>query len=60
MLVLIAESEQLARAIVYGSVLIDEIEVAAEEKGLRRWVLLANAKGRYSRGSSKTCLIKTS
>jgi hypothetical protein len=23
---------------------------AAEEKGLRRWVLLANAKGRYSRG----------
>lgn len=30
--------------------------VAAEEKGLRRWVLLANAKGRYSRGSSETLL----
>jgi hypothetical protein len=29
---------------------------AAEEKGLRRWVLLANAKGRYSRGSSETLL----
>jgi hypothetical protein len=29
---------------------------ASEEKGLRRWVLLANAKGRYSRGSSETLL----
>lgn len=29
---------------------------AAEERGLRRWVLLANAKGRYSRGSSETLL----
>lgn len=29
---------------------------AGEEKGLRRWVLLANAKGRYSRGSSETLL----
>ena len=29
---------------------------AAGEKGLRRWVLLANAKGRYSRGSSETLL----
>jgi hypothetical protein len=29
---------------------------AAEAKGLRRWVLLANAKGRYSRGSSETLL----
>ncbi|MBX3521203.1 MAG: DUF262 domain-containing protein [Xanthobacteraceae bacterium] len=27
-----------------------------EEKVLRRWVLLANAKGRYSRGSSETIL----
>jgi hypothetical protein len=29
---------------------------AAEAQGLRRWVLLANAKGRYSRGSSETLL----
>jgi hypothetical protein len=29
---------------------------AAEVRGLRRWVLLANAKGRYSRGSSETLL----
>lgn len=29
---------------------------ASEERGLRRWVLLANAKGRYSRGSSETLL----
>ena len=29
---------------------------AAEAEGLRRWVLLANAKGRYSRGSSETLL----
>ena len=29
---------------------------AVEERGLRRWVLLANAKGRYSRGSSETLL----
>ena len=29
---------------------------AAEERGLHRWVLLANAKGRYSRGSSETLL----
>ncbi len=29
---------------------------AAEAKGLRRWILLANAKGRYSRGSSETLL----
>jgi hypothetical protein len=36
--------------------LIDAIEVAAEEKVVRRWVLLANAKGRYSRGSSETLL----
>jgi hypothetical protein len=27
-----------------------------EAKGLRHWVLLANAKGRYSRGSSETLL----
>ncbi len=27
-----------------------------EERELRRWVLLANAKGRYSRGSSETIL----
>ncbi len=27
-----------------------------EAKGLRRWVLVANAKGRYSRGSSETLL----
>ena len=27
-----------------------------ESEGLRRWVLLANAKGRYSRGSSETIL----
>jgi hypothetical protein len=30
--------------------------VASEAQGLRRWVLLANAKGRYSRGSSETLL----
>ncbi|NQW40153.1 MAG: DUF262 domain-containing protein [Cyanobacteria bacterium] len=29
---------------------------ATEAQGLRRWVLLANAKGRYSRGSSETLL----
>ncbi|MGY8683340.1 DUF262 domain-containing protein [Bradyrhizobium sp. UFLA05-153] len=29
---------------------------SADEKELRRWVLLANAKGRYSRGSSETIL----
>ena len=29
---------------------------AAEAQGLRRWVLLTNAKGRYSRGSSETLL----
>ncbi|MCP9848967.1 DUF262 domain-containing protein [Cyanobium sp. Morenito 9A2] len=29
---------------------------ADEAQGLRRWVLLANAKGRYSRGSSETLL----
>lgn len=29
---------------------------AAEAQGLRLWVLLANAKGRYSRGSSETLL----
>jgi hypothetical protein len=29
---------------------------AAEAQGLRRWALLANAKGRYSRGSSETLL----
>lgn len=29
---------------------------ASEAQGLRRWVLLANAKGRYSRGSSETLL----
>jgi hypothetical protein len=29
---------------------------AAEAQGLCRWVLLANAKGRYSRGSSETLL----
>lgn len=29
---------------------------AAEERRLRHWVLLANAKGRYSRGSSETIL----
>jgi hypothetical protein len=29
---------------------------ASEAKGLCRWVLLANAKGRYSRGSSETLL----
>jgi hypothetical protein len=29
---------------------------APEAKGLRRWVLPANAKGRYSRGSSETLL----
>ena len=28
----------------------------AESEALRRWVLLANAKGRYSRGSSETLL----
>ena len=27
-----------------------------ESEQLRRWVLLANAKGRYSRGSSETIL----
>ncbi|MBY0438801.1 MAG: DUF262 domain-containing protein [Burkholderiales bacterium] len=32
-------------------------QITAEEaKGLRHWVLLANAKGRYSRGSSETLL----
>lgn len=29
---------------------------AGESENLRRWVLLANAKGRYSRGSSETIL----
>lgn len=29
---------------------------ADEEQGLRHWVLVANAKGRYSRGSSETLL----
>lgn len=29
---------------------------ADEEKGLRHWALVANAKGRYSRGSSETLL----
>lgn len=29
---------------------------AAEERRLRHWLLLANAKGRYSRGSSETIL----
>lgn len=29
---------------------------ADEERDLRRWVLLANAKGRYSRGSTETLL----
>ena len=32
-------------------------QIAAEEAGrLRHWVLLANAKGRYSRGSSESLL----
>jgi hypothetical protein len=29
---------------------------SVDEKELRRWVLVANAKGRYSRGSSETIL----
>lgn len=29
---------------------------AAERKNLRRWILVANAKGRYSRGASETTL----
>ena len=34
-----------------------EFELSPEESGLlRRWLLLANAKGRYSRGSSETLL----
>ena len=39
----------------YGHMRRYEIEVE-EEAALRRWLLIANAKGRYSRGSSETIL----